>query len=44
MGGLVLFLVVLAALAIFDVLALTHGVDSRWESEDSRAPLHGIYS
>ena len=44
MGGLVIFLVVFAALAIFDVLAQTHGVDSRYDSEDPRAPAHGIYS
>jgi hypothetical protein len=44
MSGLIVFLVALAALAIFDVLAQTHGVDSRYESEDPRAPAHGIYS
>ena len=44
MGGLIVFLIALAALAIFDVLAQTHGVDSRYESEDPRAPTHGIYS
>jgi hypothetical protein len=44
MGGLVLFLVILAAMAIFDVLAQTHGVDSRYDSQDPHAPAHGIYS
>ena len=43
MGDLVLFLVVLAALAIFDVLVQTRGVDSRYDSQDPRSPAHGIY-
>jgi hypothetical protein len=43
MSGLIVFLVAFAALAIFDVLAQTHGVDSRYESEDPHAPGHGIY-
>ena len=43
MGGLIIFLVALAALVIFDVLAQKAGVDSRSESEDPRAPAHGIY-
>jgi hypothetical protein len=44
MGGLVVFLVVLAMIAILDVLAQTHGVDSRPDFEDPRAPACGIYT
>jgi hypothetical protein len=45
MGGLVFILVVaFIALAVFDVLAVTFGVDSRHEFEDSRAPAQGIYT
>ena len=44
MSGLVIFLAVFAALAILDVLAQTHGVDSRPDSEDPRAPRAGIYT
>jgi hypothetical protein len=44
MGGLVIFLVVFAMIAILDVLAQTHGVDSRPDFEDPRAPAGGLYS
>ena len=44
MSGLVLFLVILAAMAILDVLAQTHGVDSRPDFDDPRAPARGIYT
>jgi hypothetical protein len=43
MGGLILFLVAVAALVIFDLLAQRYGVDSRPDSDDGRAPTHGIY-
>ena len=42
MSGLIVFLAAFAALAIIGVLAQTHGVDSRDESQDPRAPRHGI--
>jgi hypothetical protein len=43
MGGLVFILVVgFIALAVFDALAMTFGVDSRPEFEDPRAPAQGI--
>jgi hypothetical protein len=44
MSGLIIFLVIFAALAIFDVLAQTHGVDSRWESDFTGAAATGIYT
>jgi hypothetical protein len=44
MSGLVIFLVVFAAIAVFDILAQTHGVDSRPDFEDPRAPASGIYT
>jgi hypothetical protein len=44
MSGLFIFLVVFAAIAIFDILAQTHGVDSRPDSEDPRAPAAGLYT
>ena len=44
MSGLIIFLVVLAAMAIFDVLAQTHGVDSRPDYEDPRASAPGLYT
>ena len=42
MSGLVILLVVLAAIAVFGILAQTHGVDSRPEFEDPRAPARGL--
>ena len=44
MSGLVIFLVAFTVLAVFDVLAQTHGVDSRPDYEDPRAPAPGIYT
>ncbi len=44
MSGLVLFLVVLAVMAVLEVLAQTHGVDSRPDFEDPRAPAVGLYT
>lgn len=44
MSGLVIFLVILAAVAIFDIIAQTHGVDSRPDFEDPRAPAAGLYT
>jgi hypothetical protein len=45
MGGLVFILVVaFIAIAVFDVLAVTIGVDSRPEFEDPRAPAPGLYT
>jgi len=44
MGGLIIFLVVFAAIAVFDIIAQTHGVDSRPDYEDPRAPRPGIYT
>jgi hypothetical protein len=42
MGGLVIVLVAVVALFILDVLAQTHGVDSRPEFDDPRAPACGL--
>ena len=42
MTGLFIILAVLAAIVIFDLLAQTHGVDSRPEFDDPRAPARGI--
>ncbi len=42
MSGLIILLVALAALVIFDLLAVRYGVDSRPESDDPRAPVRGI--
>jgi hypothetical protein len=45
MSGLLFILVVaFLALAVFDVLAMTFGVDSRPEFEDPRAPAQGLYT
>ena len=43
-GLVVILLVAFVALAVFDVLAQTFGVDSRPEFEDPRAPAPGLYS
>jgi hypothetical protein len=42
MGGLVIFLVVFAMIAILEVFAQSHGVDSRPDFEDPRAPACGL--
>ena len=42
MGGLVIVLVAVVVLFILDVLAQTHGVDSRPEFDDPRAPACGL--
>jgi hypothetical protein len=42
MSGLIILLVALTAIVIFDLLAQTHGVDSRPDFEDPRAPAKGI--
>jgi hypothetical protein len=43
-GLVVLLLVAFVALAVFDVLAQTFGVDSRPEFEDPRAPARGLFT
>jgi len=42
MSGLIILLVALGAIVLFDLLAQTHGVDSRPDFEDPRAPARGI--
>jgi hypothetical protein len=42
MSGLIILIAVFVAIAIFDILAQTHGVDSRPEFEDPRAPARGL--
>ncbi len=42
MSGLIILLAALIAVFIFDILAQTHGVDSRPDFEDPRAPARGI--
>ncbi len=42
MSGLIILLVALTAIVIFDLLAQTHGVDTRPDFEDPRAPAKGI--
>ena len=42
MAGPIIVLAALLAIIIFDVLAQTHGVDSRPDFEDPRAPVRGI--
>ncbi len=42
MAGLIIILAALVAIVIFDILAQTHGVDSRPDFEDPRAPVRGI--
>ena len=42
MGGLVILLVAMVAMLVLDLLAQTHGVDSRPEFDDPRAPACGI--
>ncbi len=42
MSGLIIVLVAMVALFVLDLLAQTHGVDSRPEFDDQRAPACGI--
>ncbi len=42
MSGLIIVLAALIAVAIFDILAQTHGVDSRPDFEDPRGRFRGI--
>ena len=42
MSGLVIMLVAMVAVFVLDLLAQTHGVDSRPEFDDPRAPARGI--
>jgi hypothetical protein len=42
MSGLIILLAIFTWISIFVVLAQTHGVDSRPEFEDPRAPARGI--
>ena len=42
MSGLVIMLVAMVAVFVLDLLAQTHGVDSRPEFDDPRAPAGGI--
>ena len=45
MGGLmIIILVAFVTIAVFDVLALAFGVDSRPEFEDPSAPARGLFS
>jgi hypothetical protein len=42
MSGLVITFVAMVAVFVLDLLAQTHGVDSRPEFDDPRAPACGI--
>jgi hypothetical protein len=42
MSGLVIILVAMVAVFVLDLLAQTHGVDSRPEFDDPAAPACGI--
>jgi hypothetical protein len=42
MSGLVIMLVAMVAVFVLDLLAQTHGVDSRPEFDDPSAPACGI--
>jgi hypothetical protein len=42
MSGLIIVFLALAAIVVFDLLAQTHGVDSRPEFGDPRAPAPGL--
>ena len=42
MSGLIVFLVAFTAIVVLDILAQTHGVDSRPDFEDPRAPARGL--
>jgi hypothetical protein len=42
MSGLVIVLVAMVAMFVLDLLAQTHGVDSRPDFDDPRSPACGI--
>jgi hypothetical protein len=42
MSGLVILVVALVGIIIFDLLAQTHGVDSRPDFNDPRSPERGL--
>jgi len=42
MSGLIIFVIGFVVLVVFDVLAQTHGVDSRPDFEDPRAPVRNL--
>ena len=42
MSGLVIILVAMVVIFVLDILAQTHGVDSRPESDDPRAAAPGL--
>lgn len=42
MSALIVILAVIVGLVVLDVLAQSHGVDSRPESMDPRSPVRGI--
>ena len=42
MSGLVIVLVAMVAVFVLDLVAQTHGVDSRPEFDDPRSPARGI--
>ena len=42
MSGLIIVIAAFLAIAIFDILAQTHGVDSRQDFEDPRSPVRGL--
>ena len=42
MAGLIILLAALVVIIVFDILAQTHGVDSRPDFEDPGAPARGI--
>ena len=42
MSGLVIMFVAMVVVFVLDLLAQTHGVDSRPEFDDARAPACGI--
>ena len=44
MTGFIILMVALTAIVLFDLLAQTHGVDSRPDFDDPRAPVRGITS
>lgn len=44
MSGLIIVLAAMVAIIVFDILAQTHGVDSRPDFEDPRAPVRGIFT
>ncbi|HUQ43987.1 MAG TPA: hypothetical protein VM451_06190 [Candidatus Limnocylindria bacterium] len=42
MSGLIIVIAAFLAIAILDILAQTHGVDSRPDFEDPRSPARGL--